>query len=60
MPHMTTEAFQIPGYDVPDAFPVAETSDTAAQNAPYQIPPIAWIFILGFIGYFLVRAVVED
>lgn len=57
---MTTEAFQIPGYDVPDSHPVQETSDTERQNTPYQIPPILWIFILGFVGYIIVRGVVED
>lgn len=55
---MNPTAFSIPGYDVPEAFPQREASETKA--APYAIPPVVWMFILLLVGYMGVRMLLED
>ncbi len=60
---LNVSAFSIPGYETPETEELAgvvETNDQTAAAAPYKIPPAVWIFVLGVVGYFIVRGMVED
>lgn len=51
-------AFALPQYNPPGAFEGSDASATEAK--PYAIPPVVWMFILGFIGWVGLRMVIQD
>lgn len=55
---MAVTAFEIPGYETPDALPIAEASDQKA--VPYAIAPAIWMILFLFIGYIGIRMLLED